>query len=384
MADIQYDVNLDALKEAASKTPAFDVYNPTDFYVNTSVLPSTADEHLPSVAIEGITPSFDQETQDEKFNALIKQLLSEKSPNNFVAGGAKDGAMTFSENADGTYSHTVERGDSYWKVAREVVMSQKGTDNPGDVSNGEVQKMMAALIAFNEKNAQSADHLAIGEQIHIPKEIANAVEAAQSVAANDAATAAALESAEAKPLTADERKELDTTSNGIQIADMKLNPIDGVYNPLQPPGLEQGQNGDYDTEGFYNYDVEGRETLSDVTNKFTGMRTLAYKGQIDSGFGANGIWWNDTPFAATENINANGVMTYRHIDYQDSSVKMNFDDGTGKAVTTYVRSVESELNPSSGNYTSRITTADGKVYSMQVNGQTGQVIADSVKVNGGS
>jgi hypothetical protein len=63
---------------------------------------------------------------------------------------------------------------------------------------------------------------------------------------------------------------------------------------------------------------------------------------------------------------------------------MNFDDGTGKAVTTYVRSVESELNPSSGNYTSRITTADGKVYSMQVNGQTGQVIADSIRNNGDS
>lgn len=110
MADIQYDVNLDALKEAASKTPAFDVYNPSDFYVNISALPSTADEHLPSVAIEGITPSFDQKTQDEKFNALIKQLLSEKSEKNLVAGGAKTGDMNFRQNADGTYSHTGEKG----------------------------------------------------------------------------------------------------------------------------------------------------------------------------------------------------------------------------------------------------------------------------------
>lgn len=382
MADIQYEVNLDAFKEAASKTPAFDVYSPSDFYVNTSALTSSAQEYLPSVDIDGIGPSFDQKTQDEKFNALIKRLLSEKSENG-AAGGAKNGEMVFKENADGTYSHTVERGDTYWKVAREVVMSQKGTDAPGDVTNGEVQKMMAALIAVNGKDAQSANHLAVGEQIHIPKDIADAVEATQSETAKDAATAEAVADGGAKPLSAEERKELDTTSNGIQIADMKLNPVDGVYNPLQPPGLEQGQNGDYDTEGFYNYDVESRETLSDVTNKFTGMRTLAYKGQIDSGFGANGILWNDTPFAATENINANGVMTYRHIDYQDSSVKMNFDDGTGKAVTTYVRSVESELNPSSGNYTSRITTADGKVYSMQVNGQTGQVIADSIRNNGG-
>jgi hypothetical protein len=318
--------------------------------------------------------------QTEKFNALIAELLSQKGESNAATAGSKGNGMVFSENSDGTYSHTVEKGDTYWKVARNVVMSQMKTDNPSDVKESDVAKMMDKLIAFNGETRESANHLAIGQEIHIPKEVSNAVEKAQE----QIVTAEVAPNGEPEPLTDEEKKELFTTSNGIKLADMKLNPVDGVYNPLQPPGLEQGQNGDYDMEGFWNYDVEGRETVSDVISQYTGMRTVSYKGQVDSGYGANMMWWNDTPFTATENINANGVMTYRHVDYQDSSVKMNFDDGTGSKVSEYVRSVENQLDPSSGNYTSRITTADGKVYSMQVDGQTGQVIKDSIRINFGS
>ncbi|GEM_PF-5980512 len=378
MADVQYDVNLDSLKEALPQPNLYDfTRDPSDFYVNTSALASTAQQHLPEFTIEGIGPSFDKEMQTEKFNALIAELLSQKGESNAATAGSKGNGMVFSENSDGTYSHTVEKGDTYWKVARNVVMSQMKTDNPSDVKESDVAKMMDKLIAFNGETRESANHLAIGQEIHIPKEVSNAVEKAQE----QIVTAEVAPNGEPEPLTDEEKKELFTTSNGIKLADMKLNPVDGVYNPLQPPGLEQGQNGDYDMEGFWNYDVEGRETVSDVISQYTGMRTVSYKGQVDSGYGANMMWWNDTPFTATENINANGVMTYRHVDYQDSSVKMNFDDGTGSKVSEYVRSVENQLDPSSGNYTSRITTADGKVYSMQVDGQTGQVIKDSIRIN---
>jgi len=379
MADIQYEVNLDALKEPLVQSHLYDGYGSSDFYVNTSAITS-AQQFLPDFSIDGIGASSDQQTQDERFNALIAELLSQNGGENLGAGGGpgNDVAMAFSKNQDGTFTHTVEKGDSYWKVARNVLMSQLGTDDPSAVKNSDVAKMMDQLIAFNGESRQSADHLKVGQEIRIPKDIGDAVEKVQG----EAITALTSESGATQAQTAEQRTALNTAVNGVKVAEMKLNPVDGTYNPLQPPGLEQGQSGDYDTEGFWNYDIEGRKTVSDVTNKFTGMRTVSYEGQVDSGFGANAIWWNDTPFTATENVNANGVVTYRHVDYQDSSVKMNFEDGAGKKVSDYVLSVENQLDPMSGKYNSRITTVDGKVYLMQVDGQTGAVIRDSISTGG--
>lgn len=379
MADIQYEVNLDALKEPLVQSHLYDGYGPSDFYVNTSAITS-AQQFLPEFSIDGIGASSDQQTQDERFNALIAELLSQNAGENLDAGGGpgNDRAMALSKNQDGTFTHAVEKGDSYWKVARNVLMLQLGTDDPSAVKNSDVAKVMDQLIAFNGENRQSADHLKVGQEIRIPKEIGDAVKKVQG----ETIAASTSESGATQAQTAEQRFALNTAVNGVKVAELKLNPVDGTYNPLQPPGLEQGQSGDYDTEGFWNYDIEGRKTVSDVTNKFTGMRTVSYEGQVDSGYGANMVWWNDTPFTATENVNANGVVTYRRVDYQDSSVKMNFEDGAGKKVSDYVLSVENQLDPVSGKYNSRITTVDGKVYSMQVDGQTGEVIRDSISVSG--
>ncbi|MBX9951535.1 MAG: hypothetical protein K2Y39_20360 [Candidatus Obscuribacterales bacterium] len=331
MADIQYEVNLDAFKEPFLQPQLYEGYGSSDYYVNTSAITS-AQQFLPEFTID---------------------------------------------SAGASYTHAVEKGDTYWKVARNVLMSQMGTDNPSDVKNSDIAKMMDQLIAFNGETRESANHLKVGQAILIPKELGEA-EAAQV----EAVPAVSLESGETQNLTDEQRKALNTASNGIKIEEVNLNPVDGTYNPLQPPGLEQGRSGDYDTAGFWNYDIEGRKIAGDITNKFTGMRTLSYEGQVDSGYGANSIWWNDSSFNATENINANGVLTYRRVDYQDSSVKMNFEDGTGSKVTDYIRTVESRLDPASGKYNSRITTVDGKIYSMQVDGQTGEVIRDSISSSG--
>ncbi len=379
MDGVHYEVNLDSLKEAAPSPALYEsVYDSSDFYVNTSAL-STAQQHLPEITIGGVAWSSDEAQQTERFNALIKELLSQKSDGNRAMGSSNNGNMEFAANADGTYSHKVERGDTYWKVARGVVMAQMKTDNPSEVKDADVAKMMDQLIAFNGETRESANKISVGEEIQIPKEFGEKLEQQHESTDSEetSESAAASGSGEVKQLSEKEKKELPRTLNGIKLAEVSLNPVDGVYNPLQPPGFEPSKTGDYDMNGFWNYDVEGRTTDSDVINKQTGMRTLTYSAQVDSGYGANMTWWNDTPFTATENINAAGVMTYRHIDYQDSSVGMNFADANGNKVDAYVTSVESELNPTTGNYNSRITTVDGKTYYMQVD-QSGHVIKKSI------
>ncbi len=377
MDGVHYEVNLDSLNAAAPSPALYEsVYDSSDFYVNTSAL-STAQQHLPEITIGGVAWSADEAQQTERFNALIDDLVAQKFDIDKVIASNKNSSMDFSRNTDGTYTHTVERGDTYWKVARSVVMAQM--DNPSEVKDADVAKMMDKLIAFNGETRESANKLSVGEEIHIPEEFGEKLETANESTASEetSQSAGASGSGEVKQLTEKEKRELLSTQNGIKLAEVSLNPVDGVYNPLQPPGFEPSKTGDYDMNGYWNYDVEGRTTNSDVINKQTGIRTLTYSGQIDSGYGANMIWWNDTPFSATENINAAGVMTYRHIDYQDSSVKMNFADACGNKVDAYVTSVESELNPTTGNYKSRITTVDGKTYYMRVD-QSGHVIKESI------
>jgi len=357
MADVQYEVNLDTFKDSLPPPNLYDGYGNYDLYVNPSALAS-AEKYLPPFSIDSFGTSLSQNSQEEKI----------------LAG--EEGGINIAENADGSFSHIVERGDTYWKIAQNIVLSQSGVEDASGVSKAEIAKVMNELIEFNAETRESANHLDIGQEIRIPKEFGDALKNTQE-GLTDAAT-------DASSLTEEERKQLNTTTNGIKVAEINLDPVDGTYNPLQPPGFEQGRSGDYGIDGFWNYDIEGREIVNDVTNKFTGMRTLSYKGQVDSGYGANQLWMNDTPFTATENINANGVLTYRHISYQDSSVKMNFDDGTGRKVNDYVRTVENQLDPSSGNYNLRITTVDGKTYSMKVDGQTGMPVKDSIKISDAS
>lgn len=380
MDGVQYEVNLDSLNVAAPSAALYNsVYDSSDFYVNTSAL-SSAQQHLPEITIGGVAWSADEQQQTERFNALIDDLVAQKVEVEKAMSSSKNGSTDFSKNADGTYTHTVERGDTYWKVARNVVMAQAGTENPADVKDSDVAKMMDKLIEYNGETRESANRLSVGDEIHIPKDIAETLKLEKDTVHSDESSESKETSSngEVDQLTEKEKKELLSTHNGIKLSEVGLNPVDGVYNPLQPPGFEPSKTGDYDVSGYWNYDVEERKTESDVINKQTGMRTLTYSGQIDSGFGANMTWWNDTPFTATENINAAGVMTYRHIDYQDSSVKMNFDDACGNKVEAYVTSVESELNPTTGNYRSRITTVDGNTYYMQVD-QSGHVIKESIR-----
>lgn len=365
----------DSLHDAVQASSMYNVYEPSDLTYY-GISDSTAYQHLPSVTIDDIRTTVSDLLREDRAASIVKRERKETGEA-FKAIG-KRGEMVFSENDDGTYTHVVESGDTYWDVARTVLIAQTGEERP---DSADIQKMMNKLQRYNGKptSGEAANRLAIGEEIHIPRYISDLVEKRQdgheSAETSDESDD---ETSEGKKLTAREKRELTRTDNGIA-ADKSLMPRDGDYNPFQPPGLEPGRTEDYTMEGYWNYDVEGRKTLSDFTNEKTGERKLSYSGQVDSGYGANGIWWNDTAYDASETISANGVVTHRDITYYDSSVKMNFSDGHGNKVDAYVSYVESNLDPSSGNYRTQINTVDGRIYFMQIDGQTGQVIRNSIR-----
>ncbi len=365
----------DALHDAAQASPLYSVYEPID-WTYSRLSDSNAYQHLPEVTIDDIRATVSDVLREDRA-ATVFSTANEKSQKLKLIG--KRNETVFSENEDGTYTHIVESGDTYWDVARTVLIAQTGEEKP---DTADIQKMMNRLQRYNGKptSGEAANRLAIGEEIHIPKAIADLVEERQDgeTKSEDDSEESADETTEEKKLTAKEKKALTTTDNGIA-ADRAFIPRDGVYNPFQPPGLEPGRTADYTMEGYYNYDVEGRKTLSDVTNAKTGERKLSYAGQVDSGYGANGIWWNDTPYDASETISANGVVTHREVTYHGSEVKMNFSDGCGNKVDAYVSYVESNLDPSSGNYRTQITTVDGRNYFMQIDGQSGQVVKNSIR-----
>ena len=374
--------SMDSLKDAAQASPSFDVNFPSD-YSNYGAWNSTAKPFLPEITIDDVRSTVaDLLSQERAADVVYSKGQMDESSKKYK-DIEKRGETVFSKNEDGTYMHVVEKGDTYWDVARTVVMAQTGIENRDDVKNADIQKMMNKLLEYNGRptSGDGANRLSVGEEIYIPKDVSDLVEKHQDEeASGDEPGETVRKKGEVlteKVPTAKEQKELSITSNGAVAESTRLNPHDGVYSPLQPPGLEPGQTGAYDTQGHWNYDVEDRQVVSDVTNAKTGMRTVTYTGEIDSGYGANGLWWNDTPYDATEMVNANGIITHRSVNYQDSSVKMNFDNGAGHQVDAYVTSVQSDLDPSTGNYKTVITTADGQDYYLQVDGKTGRVIRDS-------
>lgn len=375
----------DALRDAAQASPSFNVYEPSDWSYY-SLSNSSAYQHLPEITIDDIRTTVSDVLREDRA-ARIFNAAGEKSEKVKLIG--KRNEILFSENADGTYTHIAQKGDTYWDVARAVVMAQAGAKDPADVKDSDIQKMTNKLLRYNGKptSGEGANRLSVGEEINIPRDISDLVEERQESEQSDRDRSEeegddgsnGFQKAKTSNLTPQEKRALATANNGLSVDNLMLGPDNGVYSPLQPPGLEPGQTGDYDTEGWLweNYDVEGRLTLSEITDAKTGMRTLTYSGQVDSGFGANGVVLNDTPYMASETINRKGIVTHREIKYQSSSVEMNFDDGFGNQVDAYVKSVRSDLDPSTGNYRTFITTADGREYYMVVNGQSGRVITDS-------
>ncbi len=360
----------DSLNDAVQTSPLFDVYLPTDTtYYGLST--SSASQHLPEFIIDEVNAAVADALQESKMKAVINSLLNSDGSGESLTFSGKRGETAFSENTDGTYTHIVESGDTYWDVARTVVMAQTGVDNPGEVKNSDVAKMMNLLLKYNDKptSGDGANRLSVGESITVPKDVSELLVARRDEKQNS-------ENVQTLNLTPKEQKALATTAIGMKADNMERGPQDGVYNPLQPPGLEPGQTGDYESDGFWNYDVEERRIVSDIIDERTGMRTVSCKGQVDTGVGNQPVLWSDTAYDASETINKNGIIIHRGIQYHDSSVKMNFDDGNGNQIDAYVKSVQSDLDPKTGNYFTQIKTADGGKYYMWISGRTGEVIPD--------
>ena len=316
-------------------------------------------------------------------------------------------AMEFNENKDGSYSYTAERGDTYWKVARTVLMDMNGVSIASEIKHADIQKMVKTLLAYNDKptSGAGANSLLVGEEIRIPKDLADVVEEHQDRGVErkvrehrggrelqeeneekerkthaDWKVRADEKLEKGEELTADEKRAWLSSFDGIKATDPRLEPVDGAYNPLQPPGLEPGTLGDYDAD-FWNYDGEEKTITSDTTDEETGLRTKTYRGQMDSGIFANGQAYNDTPYSASETINKNGVVTERTITYRDSRVELNFEGPAGETVDDYISMVNSCLEPKSGNYRTHIQTVDGANYYMMIDGQTGQVLRDTISTS---
>lgn len=388
------DSTASSLFDSAYQTNYYGFSNPLDFSVSAD---------LPSITISDSLADMSANRGHESTFAAMNPVKSVKMM-------ASRDPMEFSENKDGSYSYTAERGDTYWKVARTVLMDMNGITNASEIKHADIQKMVKTLLAYNDKptSGEGANSLLVGEEIKIPKDLADVVEEHQDRGAqrkdrefrgereSKGAEESQDESEEKKShaewkaradeklekgeaLTADETKAWLSSFDGIKSTDPRLEPVDGVYNPLQPPGLEPGTLGDYDAD-FWNYDGEEKSITSDTTDEASGLRTKTYRGQIDSGIWANGQVYNDTPFSASETINSNGVVTERTITYRDSRVELNFEGPGGVTVDDYVSMVNSKLEPESGNYRTQIRTTDGVDYYMMIDGQTGEVIRETISM----
>ncbi|MBA3859815.1 MAG: hypothetical protein C0507_23145 [Cyanobacteria bacterium PR.3.49] len=376
------------LFESAYQTNYYGFSNPMDFSVNAD---------LPTITIGDSLDDMSANRGHESTFAAMSPVKSMKMM------AARD-SMEFNENKDGSYSYTAERGDTYWKVARTVLMDMNGVSIASDIKHADIQKMVKTLLAYNDKptSGAGANSLLVGEEIRIPKDLADVVEEHRDRGAERKGREFRGEretkdkSDENKPqgewkfradeklekgeeLTADEKRAWLSSFDGIKATDPRLEPVDGAYNPLQPPGLEPGTLGDYDAD-FWNYDGEEKTITSDTTDDETGLRTKTYRGQIDSGIWANGQAYNDTPYSASETINKNGVVTERTITYRDSRVELNFEGPAGETVDDYISMVNTSLEPKSGNYRTHIQTTDGANYYMMVDGQTGQVLRNTISM----
>lgn len=87
----------------------------------------------------------------------------------------------FTANEDGTASHTVEKGDTVWAVAKRVA-EEKAEAEGRTVNNQDVQKEMDRIIAHNQQKEKLADPNKIkpGDVIDIPADMRKEVEAARA------------------------------------------------------------------------------------------------------------------------------------------------------------------------------------------------------------
>ncbi len=88
----------------------------------------------------------------------------------------KNGDMEFQKDANGKYLHVAENGDTYWDVAKNVVMEKNGVADPSKVTDREILEMTNVLLKHNNKPATEADKLTVGEKISIPDEVASTIQ----------------------------------------------------------------------------------------------------------------------------------------------------------------------------------------------------------------
>jgi len=126
----------------------------------------------------------------------------------------------------------------------------------------------------------------------------------------------------------------------------------GSYNPVRPPGIGEMKPGEASDQDKGN-GIDWRKANA-MYDSSDGTTSYSYYGELEDGF----IW--DTEFTAEERVDKDNRIISTYVVYE-TPVDIDFQspDGTGLDIRNVVK-VETELNESTCNYDTVVTTADGR------------------------
>jgi hypothetical protein len=135
-----------------------------------------------------------------------------------------------------------------------------------------------------------------------------------------------------------------------------LKPSDGVFNPLAPKGLIEGQPTQAVTSATDG--IHERDVTTDAPDA-NGNVTRHYKGHFDDGTMIIGT--GRTKFHADETVDAKGNLVTRDVNYDHDGATFTVQDGNGGSTSVQVEHIHTERQPD-GTYKSTIKPKTGESF----------------------
>ena len=234
------------------------------------------------------------------------------------------GGRQFTDNGDGTAQYTVQRGDNMWKISRSVMEERLGRKP----TNAEVNEAYKQIAEAN--NITNPDAIKVGQELKIPSGYDQS--------------------------SRDPYKPIDRKEGGLTEDAAVRRGEDSVFNALAVPGLPGT-----DSDWLKSQDVEN-------VHRPDGSLQRKVTGQING----NGI--NNPEYSGYQSMDARGRLTDSHIEYSYGAI-LNFDTGNDYQQTIAdVKSVDTTVNSTTGNYESTIRTAGGQIW-RSVTNSDGNVVS---------
>ncbi len=298
--------------------------------------------------------------------------------------GKRDFEMKNDESAD----YKIQRGDTLWSIARDVLKHKHEGEENYKPSPREIRDEVNKIA--KENNIANPDKILAGDSLHIAKDGRESVDTAthnenresralhknrthlSSEHLHDAQREKQSYSKDDKTNQVPEKQDEETESVGPSLGahDILTEPRstqstpDKEYHPFAPPGFG----------GFR----ENNEELMDAKRSLVESKHLGSK---DAGLDIQKYegTYKDSGFSAEEHVDVRGHVIFRKVDYAGDNVAITLKGATGNNIRLeHVKSVTVTYNAATKRYDSVLCTKDGNKYHFETK-QNGEMVKFETK-----